>query len=338
MQDKTNYIKENIGQNKADDYILSPEAHFDLYREKLPSLSNLLDNAQIKYLSSEYSLQDKRAIESQRKFKKYSYYTRISTFLAVTFSSTLILAGSLSNIKYIISNINWLVNLILVGSTILTIAFSAISGALIMILRNQQLLRKWMERRAEAEELRLKYFTELTDQSNKDNSIEVLWYIKRYLIDMQASYYGGRSVELEKKTNKASVLVAAIAAIVIVINGTSGTLSSIYGIEWTSLTALALIIHAFSFTVTNKELNDQNARNSERYSRTRSALALLATQVDQVERSLQQGNTDALKKYVLAINEIVSAEHRQWLKNIEMSNLAINELEKELSKIKHKND
>ncbi len=333
--DKTqqNTIRNSIGDNAQDDYILQPENHAQLYEEKLPELAKLLQNSTVQHLAGEYKQQDREAIVFQKKFKSYSAYARLFTFLAATFSATLIMSGTLTGIEYVQDNFPKLPQIILTVSTILTIIFSGISSIFIMIIKNLKLLEKWMKNRAVAEEIRLHYFQKLVDlyhqQPGPELGVALLEYFRRYQLDMQIAYYKKRADELSRKSSNAIAIIAILSGLVIIINGMTGFL----GLDWAFLAALAIIVQAYSSAVSNRELSDQNERNAERYEGLRRELALIKSRIDTVRQGIAQGNHEVLGKFVKAVQDPMAAEHRQWLETMGSSTAAVSELEAELSKI-----
>jgi hypothetical protein len=83
--------------------------------------------------------------------------------------------------------------------------------------------------------------------------------------------------------------------------------------QWAGLAALGVLGAALTSFATTRESIGQDARNAERYGRTRAALRRLTTRLDDVREAVAQGNAQALEEFVAAVNEQVSVEHRQWL-------------------------
>lgn len=340
MKEKTDRIIDAIGENTPEDYILAPKIHAEIYRKSLPKLSLILSNPKIKYIAEEYCAADQKAIKAQAKFKKLSSLSRLFLFLTATFSTTLLVSGSVSGIDYITQNLDWLPNLLLISSSVSAIIFGAISTVILRIIKTGRLLEKWMEFRSEAEEFRINYFKEIA--LNKDlktplDYLIALEYFRRYQLDIQLNFLSIKAGELEKKSNKSLNIIAVLSAIVLVINGFTGIL----GFQWTSLAslaAIAIIIQNYVFLINNKELNEQNTRNAERYRRTRTILAKLKSQISEVREAILQGNVKFLTEYIYAVNEPISSENRQWLKTMKASGLAIEELERHLENFKEKSE
>jgi uncharacterized membrane protein len=202
-----------------------------------------------------------------------------------------------------------------------------------MIIKNGKLLEKWRENRAEAEEIRLKYFKRIADDKDlkkQEDYLQVLEYFRRYQLEVQLAYYSVRSVELGRKAEKTVYTIAILSALFLIINGIAGML----GVQWASLAALAIIVQAFTFMVNNRELSDQNTRNSEKYEKMRSELSYLKSQIDEVRKGILKGKKAVLSSYIKAVQDILSRENKQWLKNMSEAASALEELENQLKELK----
>lgn len=329
-----NNFKELIGENAPDDYILSPGNHYNIYRDSLPALSEILKDSEIKYDAGEYSKYDGEAISAQKKFNRISEWARLSTLLTTIFSALLVISGS--SVLFTGNNAG-LKSVVITVSIVGGIVFSALAGSFILIIKTGKLLFKWMEKRAFAEEFRLKYFEDIVQHVYKKNDAvactSVFEYFRRYQHEMQIAYYSQRSQQLEKRADKALITIAVLSGVVMLINGLTGILITNFP-DWISLAASAIILtQALSFMINIKEHSELNISNAERYSRTRHALSNLHAKIDDIRAGIESGNTELLAKYVSAVNEIVSTEHRRWLKTMPQANSSFDELSKELEKV-----
>ena len=64
--------KDIIGQNEEDDYIIEPAGHAEQFEREAPELARVLKSSQVKTEAKEYEHWDKKAIQAQGKFKKWS--------------------------------------------------------------------------------------------------------------------------------------------------------------------------------------------------------------------------------------------------------------------------
>ena len=76
----------------------------------------------------------------------------------------------------------------------------------------------------------------------------------------------------------------------------------------------------------------QDKRNAERYRRTLFALEGINKDLDRVRHAAAAGDSDTVAKFVDAVNDELSLEHRQWLKEIEGASKPVRELKQALEK------
>lgn len=325
-------IKDAIGQNEKNDFELKPEEHADLYKEVLPELSALLKDSEVEYIGKEYLINDEKAVLTQKKYKDHSRKVRLYGFLTTLFTVGITISGSLKEITLpVIGTLDSETTILIF--TILAIISSALAGIYIKLIKSKKLLTKWMEARSEAEESRIGYFDMLAKKmegKSIDQHLQVLEYFRRYQLDVQLTFYEFKSKALEKKANQSLTIIAILAGVVIIINSIAGLG---FGSKYAFLASIAIIIQAYSFMVSNKELDDQNERNAERYSRTRKVMAELKARVDRVKIAIRKNDTSTLAIYFKAVHEPLSIENKQWLKSMNSSTMAIQELEKHIDGI-----
>ena len=321
-----------IGQNEENDYILDLEAHQNLYRSSLPKLYDILSSSELSTFASEYQTFDQQAIDAQKLYKTNTKRSRIFTFLTALFSSLLIVAGGI-NLDSTLGN--EAAKYIVVILSLLGAASSALVTVYLVLIRDGKLLLKWMEKRAMAEEYRLLYFdkvTQLPEEIQEEEKVEQslirLEYFRRFQLNIQRNYYSNRSSQLSKRGNQAIINAAWIAGGVAFLDG----LASAFGLveedlAWVILGGLALVGTAVGSMITNRELTEQNQRNALRYDNTRSVLVRLYARLDQVREGIQKGKVELLGRFVKAVHEPLSNEHRQWLENMGKTHSAIGELE-----------
>jgi hypothetical protein len=324
-------VEKAIGEsNKNEDYILDLEKHIVRYQDSLPQLTALLKDSEVQYVGGEYTLFDEKANGVQKKYKDYSKYARRFGFWATVFTVLVTISGSLNELTDDLLT-EESIKIIVKVSAGLAIAFGAVAGAFVTLIKRKGLLNKWMEFRSEAEERRTEYFNLLAQNvSGKSISehLQVLEYFRRYQLDVQLNFYTSKSETLEGAANKSLKIIIALGATVVILNGIIGLgLDPKYSI----LASLALIVQAYSFMTSNKELTNQNERNAERYARSRSLMAGLKAKIDPVKMALESKDFSALTAYFNAVHEPLLAEHQQWLKTMKASSVATTELEKHIA-------
>lgn len=324
-----------IGKAENQDYILDPASHAELYEKSLPELAATLKGSNLAVEVDEYKRFDQQAIEAQKRYKKYSYWARVSTFVTAIFSSALLMSTSAlllfdlePEVADKIQRIG--VSFFSLGGLLLG------AGATIVInwIRNGNLLEDWMKARSNAEEHRLGYFDQVANLGKNETSslaLAKLEYFRRYQLEIQKNYYEVKSTQLKNRGRNALLWVTISAGIVAVLNGLAGA----FGADpessgWTSLAGLALMVQAYSLMLNTRELSEQNQRNASRYENTRRILARLYGKLDEVRSEIIAGQLDILPKFVEAVHEPISTEHRQWLEDAEKRNSAISRLDEAL--------
>jgi len=104
-----------------------------------------------------------------------------------------------------------------------------------------------------------------------------------------------------------SVAGAAIAT------GAAGILGASLHVAFASIAAFGAIFTALGSFASMREAVGQDRRNAERYGRTYELLRELDRRLDLVREAVLSFGNAPLLDYVLAINEQLSLEHRQWL-------------------------
>ncbi|MEM6261917.1 MAG: hypothetical protein AAGI38_05375 [Bacteroidota bacterium] len=338
--ERTQAIIDAIGESAGQDYILDPEGHQALYRESLPALAAVLGRSSVQVHAKEYATYDTQAGEAQTEYKKYARRARNFTFFTAIVSALLVMIPGVFELFDISKDVREVISpKLVIGLSLLGVVGAGLASIALGQIRSRKLLMGWMERRSKAEELRLLYFDAVTDLEGvaADATEAVLMrleYFRRYLLEEQKNYYTIRSQQLEKRADMLLGIVAWTTGLVAIINGSISVLSGGgNSTGWTSLAGLALIVQAYSSMRNQQELSEQNQRNAARYEGTRSILARLYGRLDAVREAIANGKHELLPEFVAAVQEPLSNENRQWLKEMDRKNSAIGKLEAELEKV-----
>ncbi len=197
-------------------------------------------------------------------------------------------------------------------------------------VKQGQLLERWMTARAEAETARFRYFDIVTERGGAADPNLLLEYFRRYQLDVQRAYYGGRAGDHRRAADRAlgrSTLGVAGGSMA---TGLAGI--GMVNPAWTSLAAVGLVGQAWGAMVANEEATAQNRRNAERYGRTRLALDRIYERLDEVRMAVAGGHAEVMAEFVQAVHEQLSLEHRQWLEEMHGAGTAIGRLEELLSR------
>ncbi|MEO0341491.1 MAG: hypothetical protein AAF242_20055 [Bacteroidota bacterium] len=318
-----------IGNNESEDYLLDLGLHVERYKEAFPAFTKLLVSDEIGHLVNKFHQYDDEALAWQKKYRKYSQGLRWSTFGMAVFSATMIMAGTLNTNKALVGLYPDLPDLILRGSTILTIIFSGVGTTLIMLIKRLQLLEKWMKNRAQAEDYRMQYFNQIAeDLPTQDTRLHLicLEYFRRYQLDKQLSYYQERGSKLDQVATRQTIWIAALAGSVIVINGIIG----FQGLEYTPWITLTLIIQAYAALISNKQSGEQNERNAQRYKKLDEELGRIRAKFTKLRNAIASGKRELLQQLIETVHEPMRLEDQEWMETMQASSTAIESLEKQL--------
>jgi hypothetical protein len=323
-----------IGSNEIDDYIINPTGHASRYKNKAEELVNILNSEEIRDIAVDYEKKDTKAINMKNHFRKLLIRAHIFALLAVFFSAALATSSAWSNIlgtQNVMSNqsLAW----ILTG---LSIFFSFSTGLTIRSIKYHKRLENWMITRAEAEEKRLLYFYKIAELYKKvelstSGKLHIFEYFRRFQLDVQMSFYLVKGSEHKKSSQFYFSLSAIALFFVLILNAFSGFLGAEKGLEYTSLAMLALFAQTAATLIMNIEAVDQDRRNAERYGRTYEALELLQARLDPAREQIVSGNSEILTKFIEAVHEPLSTEHRQWRVAFNERYSAIGRLEEQLN-------
>ena len=156
-----------------------------------------------------------------------------------------------------------------------------------------------------------------------------LEYFRRFQLDVQLAYYTGRGRQHREESHK-SVRLGSYAALATMLG--SGLGFGAVAPELASVALLGVVGAALASLGTNREALSQDKRNAERYSRTFFALEEIRKDLDRVRRAAVAGDFETVAKFVDAVNDQLSLEHRQWLTEIEGASKPVRELKLALEK------
>ena len=212
-------------------------------------------------------------------------------------------------------------------------------GAMWLIQARQGgLLKAWMSARAAAEALRTQYFEAVTnaDPAGVVSAIPLplleFEYFRRYQFDVQMAYYEKRAEDHRRDADRLLGASAAAAALAMIGAGLAAFLG-LLGAAWVSIAVLGTVGTALSSFASTKEAIGQSRQNSERYAKARDALALLALRIDNIRTAAADGEREALRQFVAAVHDQLSAEHHQWLATAESVEPALATLDAALAKL-----
>lgn len=326
--------KAAIGEEKPKDYKLKPTKFPEVLNKNASSLSNLLKRSSFERRAERYEKYSNEAKSAQKKFKTYAMQATWSICVAAI-SGSCLSAVSLYIVKFE-SNFIFTSCLFILG--FISIAFAGLAVFRLHQIKTEKLFEIWMTERAKAEAERLGYFSALARylfKNHKDDiwlSLLFACMFKRYQIEVQLLYYSNRCKE-HRKSLEITSKIGAVAAICLAFgSGVLGMFGAFHE-KVLPLAALGTIGAALSIVASRREEINQDGRNAERYTRTADILSNLSQKHDDILEAISEGKkSDLLVKYVDAVNDQLSLEHRQWTGDVLEMPSALAKLENSLLK------
>lgn len=228
--------------------------------------------------------------------------------------------------------------------SLVVLAAGGVATYAVQLITRQKLLESWMTNRADAETERLAWFGAAIElavaharqpQIDRENrtiiGLIALEVFQRFQVDVQLEFYAKRGAEHRERALKIAQHLALGAVGLWVCSGGGGILSTFTG-QLAALAPLGLIASAWIILKQREESIGQHDRIGERYKRTGDGLNRLAERYDDVQRAITSGaDFEALEKYVRAVDDLVSTEHRQWLGDADERMVSIRELDEALA-------
>lgn len=320
-----------IGTQERSDYIISPTSHAEQLGSKAPELAAILSSTKVGISATQYEEEDKEALDAQNKFRRASNRANLMVFV------TTILTGLVLAIATIASLLpDTIEQALLVALGLATVFCGAIATRDLVAIRNGNLLEDWMSKRAAAETYRLVYFETVVGSAAADRpatqsgipiDLLKLEYFRRFQLDVQRNYYRERAkqhrAEAAKTLSYGSLAVAGAA----LATGTAGVLS-VLNAQFAAIAALGTIFAGLSSYSAIRESVHQDRRNAERYVRTSRVLEEITKRLDDVRKAVYASGSEPLDKFVKAVDEQLSLEHRQWLGDQSLAQGALGELQR----------
>jgi hypothetical protein len=338
----TDHIKQAevaIGEHSSDDWKIQPRGFPQQLETDAPALADFLSDSLYVEKAKQFEHADQLAVDYQSQYKKRAQNMSFGIFVAALATALLsiIAADPIDAIKPYLSveSVLLLVSVNKIISLIAGLVIFAASGWFIFnsqIISQLKLYDNWMENRAKAETARLLYFKEAAQNliheqtENKQLLHEFCSFFRRYQLQVQQTYYQGRSQQHAISLSRTARISAIAAVIVTAFSGTSG-FAEFINPELISFAALGTIGIALTALASRRESINQDERNSMRYRITANVLGKIAEKYSSVQKALANGQDPViLLHFVDAVHEQLSLEHRQWTEDAAEINTAFAQL------------
>jgi hypothetical protein len=342
----TDHIKQAevaIGEHSSDDWQIQPRGFPRQLETDAPALADFLSDSLYVEKAKQFEHADQLAVDYQSQYKKRAQNMSIGIFIAALATALLSIIATDPLTAMATMRPDFFPKLDKDGIQLVNKIISLISGLVIFVasgwyIFNSQMIsqlklyEQWMENRAKAETARLLYFKEAAQNliheqtENKQLLHEFCSFFRRYQLQVQQTYYQGRSQQHARSLSRTVTISAIAAVIVTAFSGTSGFLGGIDQ-KFLGFAALGTIGIALTALASRRESINQDERNSMRYRITANVLAKVAEIYSTVQKALANDQDPIiLLHFVDAVHEQLSLEHRQWTEDAAEINTAFAQL------------
>lgn len=327
VSDLTKQAIDAVGTNASSDWLLQPEQHAKSLPDHAGPLKRILEQESLKGIIGRFNEADVRAVRQQLRYKRAGRVGIWTRFMSILIGAAFIFpfenlfanwAGPSLPFGLEFTQAAFLLQLFLLGLAFLTAQWLAYFRP----------FDKWMEARANAEIARIDLFNNVLDSNETSRPGELpvlplqLEYFRRYLLDMETSYYKGRGEEHSKAAGRSKLwmlvrnLLIAAAALTLLYG-----LAAIFGIfPWIDelsrkgFIASATVASAIYGVMYDISLMDMNERNAARYRSTFDNLVYLRNAgLDQARKLAANGHKNGVRHFSRLVNDQISSEHREWV-------------------------
>ncbi len=331
MMENIQKAEDAIGEHKSNDWKLQPLGFPQQLKDRSPDLASFLSDSLFVEKAKRFETADRLAVDYQARFKKRTKTTSVAIFLGAVATAVLSILATdpLASIWPDVP-IPEIVNesISLVTGVVIFLASSVVVFNSQMISQ-LKLYEQWMENRAKAETARLLYFKEAAQNlvsekaDNKQILHEFCAFFRRYQLQLQQTYYQGRSRQHANSLLKTAKIGAIAAVIVAAFSGSAG-LAGFFDQQLIAFAALGTIGVALTALASRLEAINQDERNAMRYKITADILSNIAEKYSGVQKAIAAGKDPViLVHFVDAVHEQLSLEHRQWTEDAAEINTAL---------------
>ncbi|MFT7405454.1 hypothetical protein [Zhongshania sp.] len=333
MTDQIKRAEVAIGEHNSEDWQIQPRRFPQQLEADTPQLADFLSDSLYVEKAKQFEHADQLAVDYQSRYKKRAQDASNGIFVAAIATALLsiIAADPMATIwpNLDFKLVNEIISLIAGFVIFVASGFFVFNSQMISQLK---LYDNWMENRAKAETVRLVYFRKAAQNlinqqtDNKQLLHEFCSFFRRYQLQVQQTYYRGRSQQHAKSLLKTAKYGAIAAVIVTAFSGSSG-FAGFFNLDLVSFAALGTMGVALTALASRRESINQDERNSMRYKITANVLDKIAEKYSTVQKTLAN-DQDAviLLHFVDAVHEQLSLEHRQWTEDVAEINTALSQL------------
>ena len=301
--------QEIIGTQEKNDWLIDPQKHADNLPDEAHSLKKILNSSSVQVLQKRYDRHNNKAITSQKTYLKQSkrrIYSAAGSIIIGAF--ILYFQGIEVTFK---SELTWLFSIIELILLAITTFYSS-------ILKNSKSYENWMDSRAQAETIRVKYFSLVAKHQTDDIDLNKLQleYFRRYMLDVQLNYYDGRGKQHTTHAKKFITSTAILAALSVVITTVIAKMGDGDYANSTEIITLFVfigaVIAALNTVQSQLAMLSEDQRNARRYESVYYQLLDLSGELDTVREAAEQGKQNVVDDFITRTNEVILRENQEW--------------------------
>ncbi|TKK66139.1 hypothetical protein FC093_17960 [Ilyomonas limi] len=331
QENAINQAKEAIGKAQPDDYILTPTKHAAELKDKAPALAAILNSSELTITAEQYENYDKEALAAQNEFR-HVFNRANGLALATAVLVALVLATGILQ-SFLPGNTE---HYVIIGLSIGAIITGALAAKDLNTVKQGELLKDWMAKRAAAECSRLEYFNTVATApvaptGEIPTALLKFEYFRRYQLDVQLAFFKRRGAKLREDARKTLSYSSWAIAGAAIATGIAGILSVVKP-HFAAIATLGSVFAALSAYATIREQIYQSQRIAERYTLTVNTLQNLSRKLDDVRNAIFTLGDLPMLDFIAAIHEQLSLEHKQWLGEHNNAQDVVDKLEAALKK------
>ena len=317
------------GDDPHNDWELRPETHANTLPPEAGALKRILQSPDIKRIMERYTERDREAVHQQARYRRGR---RNLVILAYCAALTGLFALS---VHLILAYVPDTQPLLVLAHVVL------LSGLLIVAawLNHADPRSRWLAARGEAEQLRVALFDRVlaTDQAVQDAELALLplklAYFRRYQLDVQLRYFGGRGKQLERTVGLPLSLTLPTVAIALLVLGFGlaflAHVADEYGFpvpDWALLAirmeraeriaswTFPLLALSTLYAFLSQRSVSEDARAGTRYLAIFKNLSFLKEAAyEQVRRKADGGDGASVARFAGLVHGLMIAEQSQWI-------------------------
>lgn len=323
--------KDAIGNGQPDqDWKVTPTEHAALLGGKAPSLAKVLGGTRALGQAGRYEELNKRAVEARDRFKETVTRANWAIFVTASLGALLLIKGTLHGLFG-----GWDQRLV-TATGVVGLLSGGLAAMWLTQVQQGKLADAWTKTRAQAEAKRLAYFKDVMAGAPKEpqSQLFALEYVRRYLLDNQIDYFRQRGDQHEKIAKSALTTFTRAVFVASTSTALAGLLSAAIDSRWAAIAGIGVVASAFGALAASQSAVNRDRKNADSYRLAQDALEERKLDLDAYRARAADGEQGVLEQFFEPVFVALAADHKAWLEDAEMRDLAIGDMAKRLDAAK----